>query len=127
MGAVEGVVGLAELGLQEGEGSVEGELHDRNCCCFNELYISEAGVVVEELLQILKSHLDLLSLRDKLHSLKDRFVNCNVDIAVFNCNSVGTAAEQFYGDGVVLEQKLDALESYNATLVVFVGLFRNTI
>lgn len=62
-----------------------------------------------------------------MQSIKKRVIYCNIYIAVFYCDSVGTTSEKLYWNLVALKQVLYALEGYNTALVIFIGLLRNCI
>jgi len=91
--SVENIVHLADRGIQEREGSINGELNDWNHSSFNQLDLSKTWMCFEYFLQPLQSCFYPFSLWQELHIGKKRIINSYVNIAIFNGNSAGTTAK----------------------------------
>ena len=125
--AVVGSVERVELVGYEGEGGVDGQFHDGYCSCFYQFNLGDALMRGKYFLEFFKRNSNFLAIRDKFHPSKDRFVNGDVNIAIFDGYSVGAASKKFDGNCVELQQKLYPFKGDNSSLEILIGLFRNDI
>ena len=82
-----------EIVRDEGEGGVNGQLHDRDSCRLDQSDINDTLMLLQNLLHSFKSHSHLIPLMRRLHPSQDRLVNSNVNITILDRDSIGTASE----------------------------------
>ena len=86
----------------EEDGSVDCEFHDWDGCSFDEFDLFEAGIVFESLLKPFQSKPYFLIFRYVFYPLKDGLVDCNVNVTIFDSNSIRTTAKQFNWNRIML-------------------------
>ena len=82
-----------EILRDEGEGGVNGQLHDRDSCRLDQPDSNNALMLLQNLLDSFKSHSHLIPLMRRLHPSQDRLINSNVNITILNRNSIGTTSK----------------------------------